>query len=182
MKQINECTNLLVNAGVVLNDLLISAITSLDDEFIKADLHAQVTSGIRTGQKQLSLIVEKCKKHGVDKEFPLILGATLDNVDSWLYPWGRLLTLGEMINPPLPAHAPFDYLKPNGDIRKAGNFIDISNHMKAHSFDISGANLSTIENVIKDSLTRCEMIKGYLKEPVNNAVHVDCQDVKLNNF
>lgn len=184
MKTIADCKYLTVKAGVVLNDLLTSTICDLDNEFGIVDVRAVVTSGIRTTQKQLSIIVEKAKLHGIDKEFPEILVATVDNVDSWIKSWGKLLVLQDVVNPPIPARAPFDYVKPNGDKRNAGTLIDISNHQKAHSFDIGKADLDIVAGIIHTSieLKRCPTIKGYLKEPVNEAVHVDCRDIKLDVF
>lgn len=185
MKQsIADCKHLTVAGGVVLNDLLTTTICTLDDEFEIVDVRAMVTSGIRTAQKQLDIIVDKSKRHGIDKDFPEILIATVDNVESWINAWGKLLVLQDVVNPPLPAKAPFDYVRPDGQKRNAGNFIDISNHMKAHSFDIARADLDIITGIIQVTIDmkRCPTIKGYLKEPVNHAVHIDCQEIKLNSF
>jgi hypothetical protein len=180
---IAECRHLTVGSQVVLNDLLTKTICTLDDEFEIVSVLAMVTSGIRTAQKQLSLIIDKAKLHGIDKTYPEILVATVDNVDSWRNAWSKLLTVGEMINPPKPAECLFDYMR-NGEKRSAGNLIDISNHMKAHSFDIARADLDIIAGIIHTSieLKRCPTIKGYLKESVNNAIHVDLQDIKLEAF
>lgn len=181
---IADCRYLTVGSQVVLNDLLTKTICTLDDEFEIASVLAMVTSGIRTAQKQLSLIIQKAKLHGIDKTYPEILIATVDNKNSWLSAWSKLLVIGEMINPPKPAESLFGYTKPNGEIRPAGTLIDISNHMKAHSFDIARADLKVIGDIIQNAMDKkyCPTIKGYLLEPVNNCVHVDCQDIKLDIF
>lgn len=181
---ISECKNLTVKAGVVLNALLTETICTLDDEFQIASQKATVTSGIRTAQKQLDTIIEKAKYHGLDKIYPEILIATVDNKDSWINAWGKLLILKDIVNPPIPANAPFDYVKPNGAKRKAGTFIDISNHMKAHSFDIARNDLNIIAGIVQNAIDKkyCTTIKSYLVEPVNNAVHIDCEENKLDKF
>lgn len=179
--KLSELTNLTINTGVVLNELLTSTILALDDVFAEKEVRGVITSGIRTAQKQLSIIISKCKTHRIDETYPSILAATVENKEAWLNAWGKLLVIGEMVNPPLPAKAPFDY-KRNGELRKAGTLIDISNHMKAHSFDVSGDRLEEIYDTIKYAQTKIPAIKGFLFEPVNHAVHIDCQEIKLDKF
>ena len=184
MKKISDCTHLKCKNTVVLNDLLSQTICLLDDECAKAELYAMVTSGIRTPQKQLSIIVEACLKRGIDKEFPEIKVATVDNEDSWLMPWGRLLTMDYMVNPPIPAKAPFDYTRSDGTPRKAGHLVGYSGHQLAHSFDVAEAPLDKIEEVVKGSMKVIPMIKDCLVEPKNGsgAVHIDCQEPKMKGF
>jgi hypothetical protein len=171
--------------AIDLTEVIDSRIAVLDKYF--QDYPCEVTSGLRTAQHQLELIMQKCSSHG----FP-ISNATLDNPDSWLNGWGKLLTIGEMINPPYPTRAPFDYVKPNGDKRSAGNLIGISNHMQGHAFDIGGYNqelkqsrdLTKVQEIIFDA-DKAEggiLIAGTLLEPVNGALHIDCKDGKLNSF
>ena len=171
--------------GVDLTDVIDSRIALLDSYF--QDYPCEVTSGLRTAQHQLDLIIQKCSNHG----FP-IPNASLDNPDSWLNGWGKLLTVGEMINPPYPAKAPFDYVKPNGEKRSAGNLIGISNHMQGHAFDIGGFNqelkqsrdLMKVQEIVSeaDKKEGNIIIAGMLLEPVNGALHIDCKDEKLNSF
>lgn len=178
---------------MILTPAIDSAIAILDGWFEQANIHAEVSSGLRTQEEQLKLIVKKCLAHKVDKEFPLIRAAKVDDKETWVNAWGRLLTIGEMINPPLPTPAPFDYKKSDGTPRKAGTIIPISGHMTGHCFDIGGHNqelnidnkLEDIAAVIKKFLNdpmSGNVVSGYLLEPINGAVHVDCIEVKLNNF
>ena len=177
---------LTVGANVILTPTIANVIFELEGWFGEDGLFCTVTSGLRTAEKQLSIIIDKSIQHGVDREFSSIKTATVKNISSWLNSWGRLLQIGEMVNPPLPTKAPYDYKKPNGDQRKAGTFIDISNHMKGGAFDIGkGAHtLQMITTVLDKALAdpTIKDLKGYLPEPVNGCVHCDCIIPKLGNF
>ena len=185
--------------AALLNPLLVSVVCALDPFFEASGVVAIVTSGVRTAEKQLSLIIQKALKHGLDAAYPNIKSATVENVDSWKDPWGKLLCLGEMINPPVKAMAPFDYTRSDGSPRKAGNMIDISNHMKEHSEDLSTPHpqqmteyfvghpmpsLEQVRKVIAGAIASGVVpeLKDYLMEPTNGAVHLDCVDAKLNTF
>jgi len=170
---------------VVLDPTIQGVIEALEPWFSAEGLPCVVTSGVRTAEKQLSIIVQKAIQHGIDQEFPQIKTATVEDVNSWINSWGKLLTVGEMINPPVPAHAPYSYNKPNGDVRPAGTFIDISDHMKGGAFDIGlgGHTLVQITSVLDKAKTDpTVLIKDYLAEPVNLAIHIDCNGPKLGNF
>ena len=175
-----------VNDDVVLVPLIQNVIEELEGWFSAEGLPCQVTSGLRTAEKQLSIIIQKAILHGIDKEFPSINTATVQDVNSWLNAWGRLLQVDEMVNPPVSAHAPYDYKKPNGDQRLAGTFIDISVHMKGGAFDIGkgGHTLQQITSVLDKALAdkTIKDLQDYLAEPVNGAVHVDCMYSKINGF
>ena len=179
---------LTLRGSIDLTETIDEVIFALDESF--SNYPAEVTSGLRTAGHQLELIQQKCSNHGISKDFPSILNATVDNVDSWLKPWGKLLTIGEMINPPVPARAPFDYTKPGGEKRNAGNLIGISNHMQGHAFDIGLHNQKTgkmldlqqLVMIIGEAAKTLGLIAGYLPEPVNGALHIDCKDMKLKSF
>lgn len=171
--------------GIDLTDAIDSRIALLDSYF--QDYPCEVTSGLRTAQHQLELIMQKCSNHGFS-----IPNATLNDMGSWIEGWGKLLTIGEMVNPPIPAKAPFDYVKPNGEKRSAGNLIGISNHMQGHAFDIGGFNqelkqsrdLLKVQEIVlaADKKEGNIIIVDTLLEPVNGSLHIDCKDGKLNSF
>jgi hypothetical protein len=178
---------------VKLTDTIDVAISLLDGYFEQANLRCEVTSGLRTAEYQLKLIVDKCYLHHIDKEFPLVRVAKLLDLETWVKPWGRLLEIGEMINPPVPTKVPFDYIKSNGDKRKAGTLIPLSGHQLGQDFDIGGRNLelntkidlNKIGDVIKtfmNNIASKNIVSGYLIEGVNGAVHVDCIELKLDKF
>ncbi len=182
-----------VRKFVKLTNTIDSAIALLEGYFEQANLKCEVSSGFRSSEEQLKIIVNKCLKHKVDKEFPLIRAAHLLDVETWREPWGRLLTIGEMVNPPVPTAAPFDYKKSDGTLKKAGTIIQLSGHQLGQDFDISGFNqelnisieLDKIVEVIKkfiDSGMATNHVSGYLKEPVNGCIHIDCIELKLNKF
>lgn len=178
-----------IRKGVILTPTIDAGIYTLDFWFEKENLSCEVTSGLRTTEKQLQLIKEKAIKHNIHVEFPLITGAQLNIPNTWIPAWSRLLTIGEMINPPIATKCLFDYKKSDGTLRKAGTLIPVSGHQLGEDFDIGGFNkelnqavsLDAIVKVLKVALLSAEVkgiIAGYLKEPVNGAVHVDCVKAK----
>lgn len=180
-------TFLRVADGVVLTQTIDTAIAELDPWFSAEGVPATVTSGFRTAEKQLEVIVQKVLAHPVLKnEYPNIASAAVEDSASWLNAWGSLLTIGEMVNPPVASKAPFDYKKPDGSDRPAGTFIDISAHMKGHAFDIGLGALGPvyIKPVVDKAFADKSItdFKDYLFEPVNNAIHIDCVDTKLDGF
>lgn len=176
-----------VEDSVVLTPIIDEVIAELEGWFSAESVPALVTSGFRTAEKQLEVIVQKVLAHPVLKgEYPNIANATVEDSASWLNAWGSLLTVGEMVNPPVASKAPYDYKKPDGSDRPAGTFIDVSAHMKGHAFDIGLGTQGpiyikpVIDKAFADkSITN---LKDYLFEPINNAIHIDCVDVKLDGF
>lgn len=151
---------------------------------------SNITSGLRTHEKQLAIIVEKVAHHGMAKLYPEYfpnLGHPYDlkvRVDGnewywWQRAWSKLLNIQDIVNPPVPAEVLFDYFRPGSTVNKKGMVIDISNHMRGHSFDIGmeGRGFQKLERVKKAVEEGKCFIHGYLEETVNGAVHVDCVPV-----
>lgn len=182
-----------VRKFVTLTDTIDSSIALLDGYFAQTNLKAEVSSGLRTPEEQLKIIIKKSLKHKVDKEFPLIRVAKIKEEETWIYAWSRLLTIGEMVNPPITAVCKFDYTKSNGILRKAGTVIQTSGHQLGTDFDISGYNQELKISISLDDIVKVvdifiksgyatNHVTGYLKEPVNGAVHIDCVEYKENKF
>ncbi len=98
-----------------------------------------------------------------------------------------------MVNPPVIAACKFDYRKSDGTFRKAGTIIQISGHQLGTDFDISGYNKELEISISLDDIAKVldtfiksgyaiNHVVGFLKEPVNGAVHVDCMEYKENKF
>lgn len=179
---------LLVGGNVVLNDLIEEAICLLDPAFEKYGLKAVVTSGVRTEEKQLSLIKYYAEQKNL---FPKqwLAPIELADEDLWTEVWSQLLRSGTIINPPRPAICRYEYVR-NGKTMPANRKINLSPHQLGKSFDIGGGgNLRAVTLVISSALRsgQVPMLSGYLEEPSNGkfgAVHCDCdlEYVKDANF
>lgn len=177
------------NKSVLLNEIIEPVIVYLDKYFEAANLKATVTSGERTSECQLDIIRQYAIRYKVDEEYPdildcSVLGKTIvDGVKyfAWQHAWSRLLNLGVIINPPLPAKCLFDYWR--GSVNKKGTIIGYSPHYWGKAFDIGGGLDHDISNeieVVQKALNdKVQGLKGYLAERKNNCVHVDCYPVPV---
>ena len=175
--------------GFIGTESLHRSISVVDSSFY--DLPSVVTSGLRTAEKQLAIIVEKVKRHDAGKDFfewvsfngnAPALTLKLDDGPElywWQRSWSKLLSIGEIVNPPVPAKCLFDYWRP-GDPKdaahnKKGTEIGISRHMKGLSFDIGGGdNLAErAKRVMRAKQGGKAFLKDFLVEHGNNAVHCD---------
>ena len=95
--------------GVVLTPTIERTLVQVDPIFEGEP--SSVTSGQRTAEKQLSIIVEKAKRHGIEDLFPefnaglLSAKVVVEDVEiySWQRAWSKLLSIGDIVNPPLAA-------------------------------------------------------------------------------
>lgn len=173
------------SSGVRLTPIIEPVIIALDKYFEAANLKAKVTSGERTSGDQLAIIRKYATIYGIEKEFPEILTCgVLDKIDfgndkkiaTWQRAWSRLLNVGVIVNPPLPAVVLFDYIR-NG-VNKKGQTIGMSPHYYGLAFDLSGGidhdptnEMEVVKKALNDKLPG---LKGYLLERKQNALHVDC--------
>lgn len=150
-----------------------------------------ITSGLRTKEDQLALIIEKLILHKKDKEFAeFVPGQPIDktvhvnlhlndgrDIFWWQRGWSRLLNIGEIINPPIPAEVLFDYIV--GGHNKSGEVIQISNHMRGLSLDIGGGkDLKAKAKCVLAAVNAGDcFITGWKIESVNNACHVDVRQI-----
>lgn len=151
-----------------------------------------ITSGVRTKEDQLALIMQKLAKHGKDREFhefvfgvierwPIDKTVHIDDINRDLYwwqrGWSRLLNIGEIINPPFPAEVMFDYQADGRN--KKGEIIQISNHMRGLALDIGGADdiKAKAKCVLAAVNAGDSFIKGWRIEGVNNCVHIDVSQI-----
>lgn len=183
---------LLVRSGVVLNSALEESIANTRPYFEKAGLKAEVSSGIRTAEEQLRLIIKCAKEKGLT-DLPGFKYGTANKLDStktiatpkdlltefkwarifwWQIIWSTLLQKGVIINPAQDAIVLCDYFNKAG-VNKRGQKLLQSTHTKGVAWDISGGNnldevCKVVEEATKDPKTR---IKSFVKEVVNNCCH-----------
>lgn len=159
----------------------------LADKFFEGE-PSEVTSGLRTEHSQLSIIMQKLARHekdhefvefvnGVENHWPIDKTIHLSDISRdlfwWQRAWSRLLNIGEIINPPIPAEVMFDYV--NDGRNKKGEILQISNHQHGLSWDVGGGkDLKAKAKCVLAAVNSGEcFIKGYRIERINNAVHVD---------
>ena len=171
------------NLRVSLNPETDEVIAACDPFFEDANFHATVTSVVRTKEKQIELIRQKavdaafCPPQISDMEtadLTEIIHWDGKDIPLWQLVWSGLLSIGQMINPPEPAVAEFDYIHADGRTIKAGHEVGVSNHQLGKSFDVARADLHKIMSIIFEASKRDIGIRGVLLEPKNGAVHVDC--------
>lgn len=174
--------------GVQTTPTIVRAAEAIDP-FFEGET-SYITSGLRTAEEQLQIIVEKVERYGVGgafEEYQLMAGNAPDaklKVDGkelywWQRAWSKLLNIGDIVNPPLPAEVLFDYFPPGSYVRinKKGQIIGISVHMKGHAIDIGGGpNLhEKAKRVLHAHQSGKAFIQSFLIERVNNAVHINLE-------
>lgn len=127
---------------VIITPQIQKVLNELENYFEKADLKVFVTSGVRTAEDQLRIITNKAKKYGIDKKYPSILNATVEDIDSWRDAWDELLNVkGFIVNPPKETKCKLG--------KRAGKTVYPSPHQQKKAFDLSGAPIDSIKAVVK---------------------------------
>jgi uncharacterized protein YcbK (DUF882 family) len=151
-----------IRSGVKLTPEVARVVRELDSEFGAANLRVTVTSGLRTPEDQLRIIRNEAIKRGLHQQYPAIQTATVDDVESWLDAWDALLNrVGFIVNPPRDARS-----------RITGKSYRPSPHTRGEAFDLSGAELNRIADVVRGYCRKGGTISQILLEPKNNAVHI----------
>ena len=176
--------NITVRKAVKTNASIIRCLLSIDSYFDCCPV--AVTSGVREPIDQMRIIMEKCKRHGInnalfseyvtleDRNIAEIVDVNGQKLYWWQRAWSKLLNLGDIVNPPISAEVLFDYFKPESTVNGKGRVIEPSPHFKGTAFDLTGLDLNKIVERLATAKTDGKAyVKGYLKEEVNNAVHVD---------
>jgi hypothetical protein len=182
---------LIVRDSVRLTEHIDPVIHVLDSFFEKANVKAYVTSGLRTPDDQLRIIrsalINNRLADQYQEAFDDITGKTTHNgeqVYNWQEGWSKLLNIGYIVNPPFAAKALMDYFRPGSAINKRGMIIGQSPHTRGTAFDIGGGpdGISQETEVIKSAIGKVKGLKGYLLERNNNAIHVDCLFIDMENY
>ena len=160
-----------------LIDIVMNEIEEVEDDFV-----LYFTSGFRGANDQLRIIVEKARIHKI--VYPELDPTNVNkkitipefsyDVYTWYRTWGKLLNIGEIVNPPFDAICPYDYINSSG-VNKKGQLILQTPHARGRAFDVAARpDMATVEAKIKMLMERKVGIKNYKVEPVNGAVHCDC--------
>jgi hypothetical protein len=105
----------------------------------------------------------------------------------WLRTWGECLRRGFIINPPLQARAPFDYIRDG--VNKKGQLIHASPHIVDPDLDPSirscpidfsqmvgsNPNIDLVERIMMDAKESGIPIKNVTVEHGNGCVHIDLE-------
>lgn len=152
-----------VRSGVQMTPQITTVVKALDAHFGRANLKVTLTSGWRPPQDQLRLIRDQAIKRGLDKRYPAITRATLDDVESWIGAWDDLLHRQKfVVNPPVPTCSRI----------VPGKCYSASPHSSGLAFDLSGADLDRIAAVLQAYCRQGGPLRQILVERTNNAVHV----------
>ena len=185
-----ELKYLTIRPGVHLTPSIQRTIECMDKFFDGEP--TEVTDGYRTTHDQLTLIMKKLSIHGKDHEFvefvngvenhwPIDKTVHLTEIDRDLYwwqrAWSRLLNIGQIINPPMPAEVIFEYV--NDGRNKKGEIIRISNHQHGLAVDFGGGKdlMAKAKCVLAALRSRECFIHNYRVERGNNCVHADCDQI-----
>jgi len=184
----NDNKFLLIKQSVVLTEHIDPVIFALDEHFKQANLIAYVTSGLRDSESQLRIIKTEITRRGLAKDYqdvwePLTYKIMYEGneVYGWQPAWSKLLNLGFVVNPPLPARCLMDYYRPGSTENKKGFIIGASPHTTGTAFDIGG-NIDGIANetkVIKGAIGNVKGLKGCLPERNQNCLHVDVVPIDI---
>jgi len=129
-----------IKEGVIVTNEMKEILNKLEYDFWYFDIPVEVISGVRSAQKQLSILVDYAKRHKLHKKYPSILNATVDNIDSWRDAWDELLNVhGVIVNPPI---------KTWSKLGKRKREVGFSPHMRKKAFDLSGADLDLINDLV----------------------------------
>jgi hypothetical protein len=161
--------NLIVPETVRLNEKLNATLQRID-KYWPAN-GEKVTSGVRDPEDSLRIIRQYLRAKNLAKIYPYAMTGAIDQKDGkqyvWQEAWSHLLNIGVIINPPYPAECLKDYFR--GGVNKKGQVIGQSPHIRGTAFDLSGTDSEVIVKRLKED----GMIRGYLVERENNAIHCD---------
>lgn len=173
---------------VVLNERIQLALNSLEPFIKEEKLTAVVTSGVRTTEHQLSLILEEAERRKLGDKYDLdsirhsMMQTVLFNgrpVFAFVPVWSELLRQGYMINPPIAARCVFAYTKADGTQIPANTMLDISTHQKGRGVDIDGDDKSADDIVVLEKFVKklhdagsLPMVQSWLREPKNDCLHL----------
>src|SRR3990167_11092160 len=100
-----------IDQGVMLSPAIKRAAECMD-KFFEGE-PSVITSGLRSPEKQLAIIVQKALRHKIEKEYPefalhvnpdpTVQVPILDKTYYfWQRTWSRLLQIKDIVNPPIP--------------------------------------------------------------------------------
>lgn len=151
-----------IRRGVNLTPQMRQVLGELEPYMRRAGLRVWVTSGYRTPRHQLDIIRRAAMARGLQRKYPSIVNATVENIESWRGAWDELLHRHRYVaNPPVRVRS-----------RIRGIYYNPSPHTRGKAFDLAGAPLEQISAAVRRYQQAGGPISQILIEPVNNAVHV----------
>lgn len=173
---------LIVKSGVKLTPQTEPTICALDKCFEEANKKGLVTSVLRDSEDQLNIIRMYLKNKGLKDAYPDafnkgphdMVHSNFGIIYAWQLGWSKLLNIGLIINPPLPAICLLDYIR-NG-INKKGMLIQMTPHHTGLCVDLGGGDngiSDELEIVKKAMIDKVIEIRGYVIERENNCLHLD---------
>ena len=139
---------------------------SLSQYFSSNHMQAMITSGVRTGDRQLEIIKDRIQSYGMTSEFPGIMSATLRDKNIWEPAWEWLKSHHVPVNPPA------DY------VDDEGNKVGGSLHLKGLAVDLVSDNLDALKSAI-ESYTDSKQAKSSPLQVVGLVRERDCVHVSL---
>ena len=122
--------------GVMLTDELADFARGLSLYFSRNHLQAMITSGVRTGDRQLDIIKQRIAAYGMTNAFPGLANATVADKGVWSPAWEWLKAHRVPVNPPA------DYMD------DGGNIVGASLHLKGLAIDVVADNLDALKDAI----------------------------------
>ncbi len=180
---------LILKAGFKNTAIIDPVLTGLDKICEELGIKLLATSGLRDSTDQLDLIRKYLINNGLRNQYEDVFKHNFDEkvtdpthgeIYAWQLGWSRLLNIGVIVNPPKDAICLLDY-KRDG-INKKGMLIHKSPHFNGTCIDLGGGNngLEDELKVVKLAMARkLPGLVGYLYEPKNNAIHLDCEWLDL---
>jgi hypothetical protein len=151
-----------VRPGVNLTPQMRRVLGTLEPYMRRAGLRVWVTSGYRTPQHQLDIIRRAAIARGLQRKYPSIVNATVENIASWRDAWDELLHRHRfVVNPPVRVRS-----------RIRDTYYNPSPHTRGKAFDLAGAPLDQIAAAVRSYQQAGGPISQILIERVNNAVHI----------
>ena len=127
---------LLVREEAVLTDEQRALAASIADYLSAHHIQGVITSGLRSGERQLGLIKEKIARAGMMGAFPGLAAATLQDANIWAPAWHWLKVRRIPVDPPA------------GFMTRDGNTYQPSLHTRGLALDMIGGNLTTLAYVL----------------------------------
>ena len=122
--------------GVMLTDELADFARDLSIYFSRNHFQAMITSGVRTGDRQLDIIKQRIVAYGMMNAFPGLANATVTDKEIWSPAWEWLKAHRVPVNPPA------DYMD------DGGNMVGASLHLKGLAIDVVADNLDALKDAI----------------------------------
>ncbi|HWF45298.1 MAG TPA: hypothetical protein VG537_11710 [Candidatus Kapabacteria bacterium] len=122
--------------GVMLTPELSDFAEGLTSYLTSQGISVTITSGVRSGERQLELVKQRIAAYGMMSAFPGLTSASLEDKSAWAPAWEWLKAHHIPVDPPA------DFVDNNG------NVISSSLHLKGLAIDLVAGNLDVLSRAI----------------------------------